>query len=239
MGDVNTPVRITFDRIHCVRESGEPGSDDPYVVFAAVDLTPALITVGSVSVGVPLPKVNVGITEVYSMGEGDTRRPGQGQATSDPPLGTLWPLGGRGTQPLRRAEDLILLVALMESDSGLSGALGVRSVAQATLSGAVAGLRTAGLSRRVLAQTLRQDLFGGIETGARPGGIAFYDACLGLAEFPLARTRPDGRTLLEAGRDAPTVGRIRLGRGHGAAVRGEDISQGALYDIYLRVSPAR
>jgi hypothetical protein len=239
MGDVNTPVRITFDRLHCRRPAGGTGGDDLYVVFAAVDLSPALISVGRVPVGVPLPRLSVQVTEVHRMGEGDTRRQGQGQATTDPPLGTLWPVGGRGAAPLRRPEDLILLVALMASDSGPAGALGVRSAAQATLSAAVAGRHDADLSRPDLAETLGRGLFAGIGAGARPGFIPFYDACLDLGEFPLARRRPDGRSRLEAGRDAPVVERIRLGRGPGTAVRGRDRSPGAVYDVHLRISPVR
>ena len=48
---------------------------------------------------------------------------------------------------------------------------------------------------------------------------------------------PDTDTRLQAARVHGLDEKLLLGRGHGAVVRGEDISQGAVYEVFLRLGP--
>jgi hypothetical protein len=226
MSDLSTPVQISFDRLHCVRETSEAGSDDPYVLFSVTDLTQ-----------IPYPTV-VQLTDTFSMGEGDTARQGQGQNGNRRRLKLLWGPDGHQPRAIRSANDVLILVALIESDSGPDGALMVQNAAQASMAGNVLALKSAGLSRHDLAQKLIENLYGAISLGARPGGIAFYDACLGIGEFSLAQRSQSGtNSRLETARVHGLDEKVVLGRGHGTVVRGEDISQGALYEVHLRLGP--
>ena len=111
--------------------------------------------------------------------------------------------------------DVLILVALIESDSGPDGALMVQNAAQASMAGNVLALKSAGLSRHDLSQKLIENLYGAISLGARPGGIAFYDACLGVGEFSLAQRSQDGSR-----HTAPGGTRARAGREIAASAGG-------------------
>jgi hypothetical protein len=237
VADSTKPIRIRFERLHCIHETGEAGSDDPYVIFSVTDLTdpdPSQF-LDPAKFKLPYP-TRVQLTDTFSMGEGDTRRQGQGQDGNRRDLKPLWGLDDHA-QPIADPDKVLILVALMESDSGPDGTQSVQNIVQASMFGNIVSLKSE-LSRHELGQTLAKNMYGAIMTGARPQGIAFYDACLGIGEFSLAhRSESGGPTRLERARAGEVVEAIRLGRGHGTIARGVDISQGALYDVYLRLGP--
>lgn len=205
------PLTISFDRLTCIRETSELGSDDPYVLFCVSDL--------AVPLAIQTPTL-VNITDTFSMGEGDTRRQGDGQRGNRRRLGLLWGLRGRAA-PIARPDDILVLVALIESDGGPRVALSVRSVVQSVMAANVMWYQNAQLPRAEMIRRLRDDLRGAITSGGAVGLPIGEDECIGTAEFRMTRQR------LDVARTRGFTGAVELGGGR--------FDQGAHYRAFLKV----
>lgn len=108
------PITIGVSRIHCYTETSGFGSDEPYILALAVDLTSHLsISVGGTSVQIPLPSLHVTRVGPWDdVDNGETRWAGElARADARP----FWDATGN-LKFIAVPSDVILLIALMEND---------------------------------------------------------------------------------------------------------------------------
>jgi hypothetical protein len=156
------PLTITLRSLFCQEETSEfSGSDEPYVIVYTADLTT-----------IPAPRSDVAWSGVLT----DVDK-GEGRDLNI----RVWGFNG-AAQVIRRPEDVILLVALMEHDesSAASVVSAVRLAMQAELVRAVANR----LDRARMVQTLTDAMKGAIGA-AVVTGVPNRDDLLSVRELPI------------------------------------------------------
>ena len=163
----NTPappvsLTITLRSLFCQRETSEiSSSDEPYVLVYAADLST-----------LPAPQSDVTRSGVQSDVDA-----GEGRDLNIP----VWGING-APRVIRRPEDVLLLVALVEHDESSVGAVAstVRLAMQAELVRAVANR----LDRARMVQTLSDAMKGAIATAILTG-VPNSDDLLSVRELPI------------------------------------------------------
>lgn len=170
------PVTIALKKIKCRIETDEVGSDEPYVLVTAVDLTNPLLPNAEVTLYGPWGGVDAGDT--------CTTQPLQpGVNPSDFPF-LVWRRNAWGPSGSAKAipnpANAILLVSMMEHDDGKASA--ARELAKAAVVGALAA--SAGMTRAQRVSKLIADINGAL---AIPTGAPNFDDRVGSTrEVPLS-----------------------------------------------------
>ncbi|RZL40209.1 MAG: hypothetical protein EOP35_01550 [Rubrivivax sp.] len=154
------PVTIALKKIKCRIETDEVGSDEPYVLITAVDLTNPVLPNAEVTLYGPWGD--------FDEGESRTTQPLQpGVNPSDFPF-LVWRRNAWGPSGSAKAipnpANAIILVSMMEHDDGKPSA--ARELVKAAVVGALAA--SAGMTRAQRVSKLKTDIHGalGIPTGA-------------------------------------------------------------------------
>jgi hypothetical protein len=170
------PVTIALKKIKCRIETDEVGSDEPYVLVTAVDLSNPLLPNAEVTLYGPWGDVDEGETR--------TTQPLQpGVNPSDFPF-LVWrrnawgPSGSANAIP--NLANAVILVSMMEHDDGKASA--ARELAKAAVVGALAA--SAGMTRAQRVSKLIADINGAL---AIPTGAPNFDDRVGSTrEFVLS-----------------------------------------------------
>jgi len=162
------PVTIALKKIKCRIETDEVGSDEPYVLITAVDLTNPVLPNAEVTLYGPWGDVDEG--------ESRTTQPLQpGINPSDFPF-LVWRKNAWGpsgsAKPIPNPANAIILVSMMEHDDGKPSA--ARELAKAAVVGALAA--SAGMTRAQRVSKLKADINGAL---AIPTGAPNFDDRVG------------------------------------------------------------
>lgn len=162
------PVTIALKKIKCRIETDEVGSDEPYVLITAVDLTNPVLPNAEVTLYGPWGDVDEGETR--------TTQPLQpGVNPSDFPF-LVWRRNAWGPSGSAKAipnpANAILLVSMMEHDDGKPSA--ARELVKAAVVGALAA--SAGMTRAQRVSKLKTDINGAL---AIPTGAPNFDDRVG------------------------------------------------------------
>ncbi len=155
------PITIGVDRIVCIQETDEPGSDEPYVLVLAVDLASTLK-----GLPIPFPFPTLHVTRVgpwEGVDDGETHSTAELNQSDRRPFWNL-------TRKLQLTDPskTIFLVALMENDG--ANPESVRTVLEGILTATLFSNLT--LDREAMAQALTGAMDAGIDT-ARASGVGF------------------------------------------------------------------
>ena len=154
------PVTIALQKIKCRIETDEVGSDEPYVLITAVDLTNPLLPNAEVTLYGPWGDVDQGDTAT-------TQPIPPGIDPNDLPF-IIWRRNAWGPSGAAKAipnpANAVILVSMMEHDDGKPSA--ARELTKAAVVGALAA--SAGMTRAQRVSKLIQDINGAlnIPTGA-------------------------------------------------------------------------
>ncbi|WP_457422186.1 hypothetical protein [Roseateles sp. P5_E7] len=170
------PVTIALKKIKCRIETDEVGSDEPYVLVTAVDLSNPLLPNAEVTRYGPWGGVDAGDT--------CTTHPLQpGINPSDMPL-FVWRVNAWGPSGQAKAianpANAILLVSMMEHDDGKPAT--ARELVKAAVVGALAA--SAGMTRAQRVDKLKADINGAL--GIPTGFPNFDDRVGSTREVPLS-----------------------------------------------------
>lgn len=159
------PITIGVGGIECINATSGLGSDEPYVLVLAVDLSSTLsLSVGGKTVSVPLPSLHVTRVGPWEdVDDGETHSVFELAPADRQPF---WDL--TGTLKLTDPAKTIFLVTLMENDDADPESI------RTTVTGIMAGnlFSNPTLNRDTLASMLRGALDGAINT-ARGAGATF------------------------------------------------------------------
>jgi peptide methionine sulfoxide reductase MsrB len=154
--DASTPLALGFEQLECIEDTNEANDDEPYCVMFVVDNS---------NPSAPLRPGLAFRTKVFdgdeSVEEGDLRKQWV----------PIWGVSGTPGNPaaIKKSNDIIALVALVENDS--SNASAVTSTVQATLTASLTAAAAAKLNRAATVSKLISDMNGAIALGAASGGI--------------------------------------------------------------------
>ena len=170
------PVTIALSKIKCKIETDEVGSDEPYVLVTAVDLSNPLLPNAEVTLYGPWGDVDEGETR--------TTQPLQpGMPPSDFPF-IIWRRNAWGPSGQAKAiaspANAIILVSMMEHDDGKPSA--AREIAKGAVVSSLAA--SMGMTREQRVSKLKADINGAL---AIPTGAPNFDDRVGTTkEFPLS-----------------------------------------------------
>jgi hypothetical protein len=164
----------TVKQIHCLETNDFVGSDEPYVVVAAIDMTtfpPGL----EVTVYGPWGDVDSG--EVHSTLRVPAGLPPQTEKTLLDFLSKFevlrkpfWGLDNKTPKPIAKPEDVIFLASVLEHDDGNANA--VRGLVKGLLTATLATSQK--VDRNVLISKLKRDMDSAIQTPAQAPDIGFW-----------------------------------------------------------------
>ena len=165
---MHEPFVIAVISLHCIVDTDEFDSDEPYVLVFVADITRQnLVPAARTTMYGPWGDADPGETMVTTpIPDG---APAQFIVDALPWRRACWGIGG-GPATIGDAEDLLVLVALMEHDNGSPG--GVRTGMHAQVFAALAGYFPEYVADRMTRQELVDNLRRDID-GALSGPIAF------------------------------------------------------------------
>ena len=170
------PITIALKKIKCRIETDEVGSDEPYVLVTAVDLSNPLLPNAEVTRYGPWSDVDAGETH-------GTQPLQPGVNPNDFPF-LVWRRNAWGPSGQAKAianpANAILLVSMMEHDDGKPGT--ARELTKAAVVGALAA--SAGMTRAQRVDKLKADINGALGI---PTGFPNFDDRVGTTkEVPLS-----------------------------------------------------
>ena len=197
------PFILTVNEIHCIEDTDEFDSDEPYVLVFVADITrppmPVVPTVGDIE---DIIQNLVPTARTTRYGPWDDVDPGEHFFTLPIPIGAdpeavdavqvpwrrpCWGIGG-GAATVADADDLLVLVALMEHDNGEPAGVrtGLHAQTFAALTGYFSDYAADRMTRQELVARLRGDIDDAL-TGPITFGFIEGDDLAGAArELPLS-----------------------------------------------------
>ncbi|MDR7335543.1 hypothetical protein [Roseateles asaccharophilus] len=170
------PVTIALTKIKCKIETDEVGSDEPYVLVTAVDLSNPVLPNAEVTLYGPWGGVDQGDTAV-------TQPIPQGIDPNDLPF-IIWRRNAWGpsgqAKVIANPAQAIILVSMMEHDDGKASA--ARELAKAAVVSSLAA--SMGMTRAQRVAKLKADIHGAL--GIPTGAPNFDDRVGGTHEFALS-----------------------------------------------------
>jgi hypothetical protein len=169
------PIDIVVNSIHCIEETDEAGSDEPYILAFAIDQGPNLVNITGVPIPIDLSLLAPNV-EATLYGPWDPVWVGETHRTSKSDK----PFWGPDHKPKLAAhpDDPILIVSLMENDDGEPGV--ARSISKSTAVGTLAA--SAQMSRASRVDKLIKDIHDVLGT---PTGAPNFDERIGTKELRL------------------------------------------------------
>lgn len=175
------PVTIALKKIKCRIETDEIGSDEPYVLVTAVDLSNPVLPNAEVTLYGPWGGVDEGDTCT-------TQPIPNGVDPNDLPF-IIWRRNAWGPSGSAKAipnpANAVILVSMMEHDDGKASA--ARELVKAAVVGALAA--SAGMTRAQRVSKLKTDIHGAL--GIPTGAPNFDDRVGATVEVPLSASLLD------------------------------------------------
>ena len=167
-----TPLKIALTKMRCLEETNEVGSDEPYVLVFAAQVKPAIgnIIIPSAHTTMYGPWEDVDKGDLLSTGFLNIIKPAN-----------CWGLDGKPAV-INNANDVIILVALMENDDATPA--GIRAGLHAQMFAALTSYSNSGMSRASMVQNLRKDMRD-VLVGITVTGIPNSDDLVGIAELSI------------------------------------------------------